>query len=123
MKKNIEKINDRVISFGKFSFQSNIQKTYENKLQKINEISIFNNDLNELKNKNINKNNKKNVENKEKNQKFVINEAIEALVSLGFSKQNIYNEIYAIVKNSFNTDDIKSENIIKQFLQKAGDKK
>ena len=49
------------------------------------------------------------------NKNEIINDAVNALVSLGFSRQNIYNDVFSIVKNN---DKITTEEIVKEFLKK-----
>ena len=130
MKKQISKINEKVITFGKYAVAGNyIQQcdkvdAVKSLLQMDNYADDDNIALSSAKTNNdkfINKNNtnKNNREgksiDKQQNKSKTINDAVEALVALGFSKQIVYNDVFGIVKEN---DLLSVEDIVKKFLQK-----
>ena len=122
MKKSIEKIREKVLSFGEFGGVSIINHNKNEDNNK--EATLLNVDIDscssDKKTKNINLKNVKKAtkqENKQEkaNKNEIINDAVNALVALGFSRQNIYNDVFLIVKNN---DKITTEEIVKEFLKK-----
>ena len=102
MIKNVEKINERIMNFGIVP---------DNKLQ---QISSKVDTEKPKKNKKLceNDNNKKNTSTNDN--KHVVNDAVDALIALGFSKQQIYNDVFKIVKEN---NSLATEDVIKKFLQ------
>ena len=109
MKKQIPKIQEKVINFGTKLPENQKTNIVEGKINTFCNISSqFANDV--VKNKQ-----QKQLKNKT-NQQTIINDAVQALISLGFAKQNIYNDIYNIVKE--NNKSQTTEEIVKDFLKK-----
>ncbi|MBQ7552200.1 MAG: hypothetical protein IJT15_01990 [Rickettsiales bacterium] len=129
MKKQISKINEKVITFGKYAVAGN----YIQQCDKVDAVKTLlqiddnenNNDKNALSTKtnhiksasrNANKKNEQDTSiDKKRNKSKTINDAVEALVALGFSKQIVYNDVFGIVKEN---DLLSVEDIVKKFLQK-----
>ena len=125
MKKQVEKINEKVLNFGIFdrnSTEKNIinNKNNEDKQKNIlfaGETNINDTDTIRQKHKTAKEKDDKNDKTKKKN--ISINDAINALSSLGFSKQQVYEDVFKIVKEN---REITTEEIVKEFL-KGKDKK
>ena len=131
MKKQISKINEKVMTFGNYSYSnSKLQRVDEtpNSVKSLLQMDNYADDdniaLSSAKTNNdkfINKNNtnKNNREgksiDKQQNKSKTINDAVEALVALGFSKQIVYNDVFGIVKEN---DLLSVEEIVKKFLKK-----
>ena len=129
MKKQISKINGKVITFGKYAVAGN----YIQQCDKADAVKSLlqiddnenNNDKNALSTKtnhiksasrNANKKNKQDISiDKKRNKSKSINDAVDALIALGFSKQIVYNDVFGIVKEN---DLLSVEDIVKKFLQK-----
>lgn len=129
MKKQISKINEKVITFGKYAVAGN----YIQQCDKVDAAKSLlqidddenNNDKNALSTKtnhiksasrNANKKNQQDTSiDKKRIKSKSINDAVEALVALGFSKQIVYNDVFGIVKEN---DLLSVEDIVKKFLQK-----
>lgn len=120
MNKQIAKINEKVLSFG---YNYNINKTKNEQTLINNNTNIIENDSlyhdistnNHIKEQKKNKQMIKNDTKNKQNINEIVNDAVKALIALGFSKQKIYNEVYNIVKNNEN---ITAEKVIKEFLKK-----
>jgi len=113
MKKNIDKIREKVINFDCSSnsmMNDGIKTEHKNKEKTLLNVDIENNSITNSK-KSKSKSNQQNTLNKDKN---TINSAIEALIVLGFSKQKIYNDVFKIAKENSN---LSTEEIVKKFLQ------
>ena len=133
MKKQIAKINEKILNFGNLSpnsvddqqktKQENIKKetntstsllqmdvvdNYDDNLSTKSHIKSHNNTKADISDKNNEKNNKQRYKTK------TINEAVDALVALGFSKQTVYNDVFSILKEN---DLLSVEEIVKKFLQ------
>ena len=130
MKKQISKINEKVITFGNYSFSnSNMRKADKttNAVKSLLQIddNENNNDKNALSTKtnhiksasrNVHKKNEQDTSiDKKRNKSKSINDAVDALIALGFSKQIVYNDVFGIVKEN---DLLSVEDIVKKFLQK-----
>ena len=129
MKKQISKINEKVITFGKYAVAGN----YIQQCDKVDAVKSLlqidddenNNDKNALSTKthhiksasrNANKKNQQDTSiDKKRNKSKSINDAVDALIALGFSKQIVYNDVFGIVKEN---DLLSVEDIVKKFLQK-----
>ena len=129
MKKQISKINEKVITFGKYAVAGN----YIQQCDKADAVKSLlqiddnenNNDKNALSTKtnhiksasrNANKKNQQDTSiDKKQNKSKTINHAVDALIALGFSKQIVYNDVFGIVKEN---DLLSVEDIVKKFLQK-----
>ena len=122
MRKNSEKINERVIEYGELNNDNNSSDNFldDNKTNQeiISKNNLYNIDIRSNQN-NIKKNDDKktkvdkNTNNKE-NKTEIINDAVNALAVLGFSKNNIYNDVFAIIKKD---NSLTTEEIVKQFLK------
>ncbi|GEM_PF-3415919 len=119
MRKQVEKINEKVLNFGVFGL-SNVENKENNANKKNNgtllNISEEQGDQNgkvvkktSIKAKDGNGKNGKNH-----NSAFVLKEAVEALTSLGFSRQLVYEDVLKIVKNEEN---LTTEQVVKEFLK------
>ena len=130
MKKQISKINEKVMTFGNYSYSnSKIQRVDEtpNSVKSLLQIddNENNNDKNALSTKtnhiksasrNANKKNKQDTSiDKKRNKSKSINDAVDALIALGFSKQIVYNDVFGIVKEN---DLLSVEDIVKKYIQK-----
>ena len=108
MRKNIEKIHEKVIHFG-------VKELYINDDVNITgQEGLLNERLSGCKfgrSKNGNKQ-KYNAANDDTG-KHIVTDAVEALVALGFSKNQIYNNVFDIIKKHGQNS---TENIIKEFL-------
>lgn len=135
MKKQIAKINEKVLNFCDYSIIGNNDKPSCN-VDDVGKLLQHGNsdDATNMKDKNDfsmdasagankilscrhekkNHNDKKQVA-VQKTTIKTVNDAIAALVALGFNKHVIYNEVFAIVKGSTT---LQVEEIIKKFLQK-----
>jgi len=112
MLKNIDKINEKVLSFSatnKNIFSTNVKKDKQAKLLDIKEDNF---DLKTKKNAKQTK-----AINQEQVDKNIINDAVNALIVLGFSKQQVYNDVFNIVKDK--NIELTTENIVKEFLKKS----
>ena len=101
MKKQIEKINQKVMEFNGAPVVRAVpitpkQKAVKNSKQVEKTLQFEDN----KKNKN--------------NNSSVINEAVQALKNLGFNSQEVYKEVFKIAKNK----DCTTEEIVKEFLKK-----
>ena len=129
MKKQIAKINEKIINFCHYSCQNtDIQQSNETSIAKPllylektakngngNAIAgSTNNNVRINKNKKQNNKDDKNID-IQRNKTRTINEAVDALVALGFSKQVVYNDVFGILKEN---DTLPVEDIVKRFLQK-----
>lgn len=129
MKKQISKINEKVITFGKYTVAGNYIQQCD-KVDAVNSLLQIddnenNNDKNALSTKtnhiksasrNANKKNQQDTSiDKKRNKSKSINDAVDALIALGFSKQIVYNDVFGIVKEN---DLLSVEDIVKKFLQK-----
>lgn len=121
MKKQISKINEKVLSFKNYDINNiqtkpnvinNIDTKQTDKLYQDIDTPSIDNKQKKYKQKSKNNNLKQ-----EQNISEIVNEAVNALIALGFSKQKIYNEVYNIVKNN-KENSITTENVIKDFLKK-----
>ncbi len=121
MNKQIAKINEKVLSFNdndhinknkheQILCNDNTNTTKSDILYQ--DIATSNNIKEQQKCKAINK--KKDTKTAQ-NINEIVNDAVKALITLGFSKQKIYNEVYNVVKNNNN---ITTEGVIKEFLKK-----
>ena len=102
MKKQIEKINQKVMEFNGASVVRAVpivskQKTVKNGKQVEKTLQFEDN-----------KKSKKN------NNSLAINDAVETLKTLGFTSQEVYKEVFKIAKNN----DCTTEEIVKEFLKK-----
>lgn len=124
MKKVVEKINQKVLSFSAFStdyltLSSNntnksedVKITTDKMLLNVDNKTDAKNNLTKTATKKE-QNGKTNVKSSDKN--TIINDAVNALIALGFSRQSVYNDVFSIVKKS---DNISTEEIVKEFLKK-----
>ena len=129
MKKQISKINEKVMTFGKYAVAGNYIQQYDKADAVKSLLQIDDNENNNDKNalstktnhiksasRNANKKNQQDTSiDKKQNKSKTINDAVEALVALGFSKQIVYNDVFGIVKEN---DLLSVEDIVKKFLQK-----
>ena len=131
MLKNIDKINEKIFSFNNVNISSSKSKVvssnqHDNNNKNNNNKKLFldNNDLANAKKKQANTECKnKSIKNKkyevktttEQNNKTIIDDAVNALTALGFSKQDVYRDVFDIVRQN---NEQKTEDIIKKFLQK-----
>ena len=110
MRKTIDKINEKMADFGFITSSTQCSGvTYGLNQQKIKadpEKTKKQKSTTLLDNKN---------KDAKQSQTAIINDAIKALVALGFEKNKLYNEVFAIVKNDKN---VSTEEIIKEFLRK-----
>ena len=110
MRKTIDKINEKLADFGFVASEAK----YNNKVNDANKRKIETNAENTKKQKqNTLLDGADKVE--KRNQTAIINDAVNALMALGFEKNKLYNEVFTIVKNDKN---ISTEDIIKEFLKK-----
>lgn len=119
MKKVVEKINQKVLSFSTFSNNDLTLSSCKMDIKTTNDTMLLNVDGKKTANK-INKTatkkdqkQKENIKSADKN--TIINDAVNALITLGFSRQSVYNDVFSIVKKS---DNISTEEIVKEFLKK-----
>lgn len=103
MEKSIEKIREKLATF------------YNNPTNNITQNLLVSTDASVNKKKNKITNMKADDSNLEKQNIVLMNDAIEALIALGFSKQQVYKDVFEITRQDKN---LKSEDIVKQFLQK-----
>ncbi len=102
MKKQIEKINQKVAEFNGAPVVRAVpivskQKAVKNSKQVEKTLQF-----------------EDNKKAKKKNNSIVINDAVETLKTLGFTSQEVYKEVFKIAKNS----DYTTEEIVKDFLKK-----
>ena len=112
MAKNIDKIHEKIMNFGFLS--SNVSNSKNEKHQTKTLINI-NEDAARMGVADKANKNKRQKEKNNQQDKNIVNDAVEALIALGFAKNQIYNEVFEIVKNN-NT--FSTEDIIKEFLKK-----
>ena len=110
MRKTIDKINEKLVDFG--FIEGDVKRG--NKVDDVNKRKTETNieKTKKQKQKTLLEDNDKLSK---QNQTAIINDAINALVALGFEKNKLYNEVFAIVKND---KSISTEDIIKEFLKK-----
>ena len=111
MRKTIDKIHEKMADFGFIASEITYNKKVNDANKRTAEIRT------EKTKKQMQKvllkdNNDKVVK---QNQTAIINDAINALISLGFERNKLYNEVFAIVNSDNN---ISTEDIIKEFLKK-----
>lgn len=125
MLKNIDKINEKIIGFNNVNISSSKSKVVSSNQNDNNNKKLFldNGDLAIVKEKQVNtKCKNKSVKNKkyevktttEQSNKTIVDDAVNALTTLGFSKQDIYRDVFDIVRQN---NEQKTEDIIKKFLQ------
>ena len=119
MRKQVEKINEKVLNFGVFDI-SNIENK-EDKADKKNNGALLNiseeqgdQDDKVIKKTSIKAKDGNGKNGKNHNSAFVLKEAVEALTSLGFSRQLVYEDVLKIVKNEENPT---TEQVVKEFLK------
>lgn len=105
MMKNVEKIREKTLNFG-------FDKTNDLENNNCTTKTLLETGLENLPKKSKNK---KEENNKSTINKTIIDDAVNALISLGFSKQQIYNDVFQIVKNS--SSNTTTQDIVKQFLK------
>lgn len=126
MKKSVEKIREKVVLFGGIDNNNGVKKAQHSskEVEKNVDLYIENGDVksdkkNKTASQQVDGDKKLKVDKKtnqaKQNKNEIINDAVNALVSLGFSRQTIYNDVYSIVKQN---DKIETEDIIKEFLKK-----
>lgn len=112
MSKQISKIHEKVLTFGGNKTVAQGNKIEDNKSGDLYKMSC---DLAEKKSKNDVKKTSKSVDKNEKqSDRQKVNDAIDALVSLGFARNNVYDTVFKIVKD---TDNITTEEIVVEFLK------
>ena len=102
MKKQIEKINQKVMEFGgapvvRAATMASKQKVVKNSKQVEKTLQF-----------------EDNKKSKKAQNSSVINDAVETLKTLGFTSQEVYKEVFKIAKNK----DCTTEEIVKEFLKK-----
>ena len=126
MKKSVEKIREKVVSFGCFDGENDNKKVQKpsKEIDKNTGLYVSNDGLksdkkNKTASQQVDGDERLKVDNKsnqaKQNKNEIINDAVNALVALGFSRQSIYNDVYSIVKKN---SDINTEDIVKEFLKK-----
>lgn len=125
MLKNIDKINEKIINFNNGNNICNPKsKSVSNNHNNNKKLFLDNNNLANAKKKQAStecKNNKS-IKNKkyevktitEQNNKTIVDDAVNALITLGFSKQDVYRDVFDIVRQN---NEQKTEDIVKKFLQ------
>ena len=117
MIKNIDKITEKVMTFNHFDLNNSCKSIYHNQMLDldIDNDSSLNNTCKKKHTKQLN-HGEKNVDvASNNNEQKIIGDAVEALITLGFSKQQVYNDIYAIMKENKR---LSTEEIVKLFLKK-----
>ena len=112
MSKQISKIHEKVLTFG--GNQNAVQSKHA-EVNKSNDLYKKSCDLAEKNGKNEVKKSGKSVDkNKNQSDRQKVNDAIDALVSLGFARNKVYDVVFKIVKD---TGNITTEEIVVEFLK------
>ena len=124
MKKQVEKINEKVLNFGIFDRNSTEKNIINNKNNEEKQKNMLftgeksNNGTDAMRQKHKTAKEKDNTNDKKKKNSS-INDAIDALSVLGFSRQQVYEDVFKIIKNN---NDLTTEEIVKEFLKGKGNK-